>query len=122
VAQALQQYGGTIEQSDGQYQQWFAQMKAESASMPIGNVLLGQYNSFNFARAFAEATEIRYSMFDAGLALQEGNEAQFQSIRDPATGQPFAVTQTAGGFQLNSSFKDYAGKPVTFTFGSAPSQ
>jgi hypothetical protein len=114
AVQALQQYGASVQQPDAAFQQWFAQMKAESASMPIGNLFYGNYDYFQMNRT--------YAMLAAGIALQQGNQAQFQSIADPATGQPFTVTQTAGGFQLGSPFKNYAGQQLSIPFSTRPAK
>ena len=61
-----------------------------------------------------------YNRLTAGIALEQGNQSQFQSILDPVSGQPFAVTQTSNGFQLSSPVESPAGGPVTLTFGPPP--
>ena len=120
AVQALQQYGASVQEPEADFQQWSAQMKAQSASMPIENVFYGDYDFFQMNRTYADSATIQYAMLGAGIALLQGNQAQFQSIADPSTGQPFTVIQTAGGFQLGSPFKNYAGQQLTISFGTPP--
>jgi hypothetical protein len=122
AVQALQHYAGSVQEPTAEFQQWSAQMKAESASMPIGDVFYGNYDYFQMNRTYAESATVQYAMIAAGIALQQGNQAQFQSIADPATGQPFTVIQTAGGFQLSSPFKNYAGEQLIIPFGAPPAK
>jgi hypothetical protein len=61
-------------------------------------------------------------MVEAGLALEQGGQAQYEAIADPTTGQPFNYVQTAAGFQLTSGFKNSDGKPLTLDFGTAAGQ
>ena len=62
-----------------------------------------------------EALAIESAMVVAGLKVwQEGTDA-LQSIPDPATGQPFAYTQTADGFELQSGYQ-FNGQPLKMSF------
>ena len=54
-------------------------------------------------------------MATAGLAVLQDGPAALQTNPDPSTGQPFAYTQTADGFELQSSFQ-LSGKPVKLLF------
>jgi hypothetical protein len=65
---------------------------------------------------------VQDALLNAGIALEQNNQAQFQTITDPTTGQPFTYTQTAGGFKLSSALRPSSGKPVTMDFGAPPGQ
>jgi hypothetical protein len=113
LAQTEQALGNTLQEPDAQFQQWWTQKQAEASSMPLASPELG---SLAGARNVAQVSLVENAMVEAGLVMEQGNQAQFQSIVDPSTGQPFKYTQTANGFQLASPLQ-YKGKPVTLDFG-----
>jgi hypothetical protein len=119
IEQTEEALGGTLQESDAQFQQWWAQKEAETASMPVAAHTLAVMTS---PRINAQSALVLDVMVEAGLALEQGEQAQFQAITDPTTGQPFTYTQTAGGFQLASPFKNPNGKPVTLNFGAPAGQ
>jgi hypothetical protein len=119
IEQTEEALGGTLQEPDAQFQQWWAGKQAEAASMPIA---AGSLASLLPSRARAQTVLVQNAMVEAGLALEQGGQAQFQSIPDPITGQPFTYTQTASGFTLTSSFKSSGGKPVTLSFGAPTGQ
>lgn len=114
LAQTEQALGNTLEEPDVQFQQWWTQKQAEASSMPLASPALA---SLALARNVAQVSLVESPMLEAGLAMEQGNQAQFQSFVDPSTGRPFSYTQTANGFQLASPLQ-YKGKPVTLDFGT----
>lgn len=113
LAQTEQALGNTLQEPDTQFQQWWTQKQAEASSMPLANSGLA---SLANARNVAQVSLVENAMVEAGLAMEQGNQVQFQSFVDPSTGQPFNYTQTATGFRLASPLQ-YNGKPVTLDFG-----
>jgi hypothetical protein len=80
-----------------QIQQWLDQVRADPAYPKDDGLELGGLWS-NMQQQTVQA-----AMVQAGIALEQGDQAQFQSIKDPTTGAPFTYTQTDDGFQLSSS-------------------
>jgi hypothetical protein len=119
IEQTEEALGGTLQEPDAQFQQWWAQKQAGAASMPLAASALA---SLLPSRSNAQAILVQNAMVEAGLALEQGGQTQFQAITDPMTGQPFTYTQTAGGFTLTSSFKSSGGKPVRLSFGAPAGQ
>ena len=62
-----------------------------------------------------QAMTVTSAMAAAGLAVMQSGPDALQSHPDPSTGQPFAYTQTADGFELQSSFQ-FQEKPVKLSF------
>jgi hypothetical protein len=112
LEQTEQALGTDLQESNAQFQQWWAQKQAQAASMPLVGTALSNLAN---VRAQSQMSVAWNAMLAAGMALEQNNQAQFQSIPDPSTGQPFTVTQTATGFQLGSAMQ-YHGKPVTLSF------
>ena len=82
--------------------------------MPAANTFIpGLTEAVNYLRTSIVAS----AMLQAGMALEQNDQAQFQSILDPASGQPFAYTQTANGFQLGSALQQ-RGKPLSLSFST----
>jgi hypothetical protein len=113
LLQTEQALGGSLQEPDAQFQQWWTQKQAEAASMPLANTGLG---SLEDVRTLAEGSVVESAMLAAGMALEQNDQAQFQSIIDPASGQPFTYTQTATGFQLGSALMKHNGRPVSLSF------
>ena len=114
MAQTDQALAVSLSEPDAQYQQWLSQAQAQSASNPYLSAL-GALRSIAATRDNTQALLVENTMLSAGIALEQNNQPQFQSITDPATGHPFTYTQTPTGFQLTSAFKRN-GKPVSLTF------
>jgi hypothetical protein len=114
IVQTVQQFVNTFPEPEAQFQQWISQLQADAASTPLPASVLPTIQN---QRSVLENSEIQAAMLTAGIALQQGNQSQFQSILDPVTSQPFTVTQTPNGFQLSSSVNSPDGGPVTLTFG-----
>ena len=101
-----------------QFQQWWDQQIGATASLPLATAALkGQEEVISRE----QASLVENAMLAAGIALEQGDLAHFQSIVDPSTGQPFTCTQTATGFQLVSPVQ-YKGDPVTLTFDNPAAQ
>jgi len=96
-----------------QYQQWWTGQQAGAAALPVVGSTALQGQDFLYLRERASLEQ--NALLSAGIALEQGDESQLQSIVDPLTGQPFTVTRTATGFQIASTMQ-YQGKPVTLNF------
>jgi len=112
VQQTEKALATTLMEPEPQFQQWWNQELAEAASMPAGNAALQALTS---VRSRAQALIVEDAMFEAGMALEQNNQTQFQSIINPSTGRPFTYTQTANGLQVASSLT-LGGKPMTLSF------
>jgi hypothetical protein len=118
IKQTEEALAPTLTEPQPQFQQWWTQKLTESASMPGAGVMMpGLLN----ARTAAQATLVEDAMLQAGMALEQNDQTQFESILDPSTGQPFIYTQTTNGFQLGSPLK-YRSKPVTLSFSTPAPQ
>jgi hypothetical protein len=115
LEQTEQAFATTLTEPEPQFQQWWTQKLAEAASMPTTSIAL---RKMALTRPQVEASITENAMLAAGMALEQGDQAQFQSILDPATGQPFTYTQTATGFQLGSASLIGPGKPVSLSFST----
>jgi hypothetical protein len=112
-SKVLTQFAGAIGETDDQYQQWYAQLAAHPSQIYGGQAALGVIQN---QRATYIDSEIQNAMLAAGIAYQQGNQSEFQSVLDPATGTPFAVSGIAGAFQLISTY-NFHGTPVRMSFG-----
>ena len=118
LMQTEQQFGATLTEPDAQFQQWWSQKVAQAAPMPLASMALP---NFPAARTATLALMVENAMMNAGLAIEQSDQAQFQSISDPTSGHPFTYTQTADGFQLTSALLR-GGKPVTLSFSTPAPQ
>jgi hypothetical protein len=118
IAQTDQQFANTFPEPEAQFQQWISQVQADTASVPLPAFVVPTIQD---QRNILENSELEDAMLAAGIALQQGNQSQFQSILDPATGQPFRVYQSPNGFQLASEAQPLDGSGgVVLTFGPPP--
>jgi hypothetical protein len=99
-----------VTEPEAQFQQWWSQTLAGGSSVPDANT-----SGLKNIVSGLQASQVESAMLEAGLALEQNNQAQFQSINDPSTGRPFIYTQTANGFQLGSPQMS-GGAPVTLSF------
>ncbi len=90
----------TLGQPDAQFEQAW---KQEVASAPSPSAINFFVTSGQFLHYSAQIEDTTNAMFAAGLALEQGDQSQYESITDPATGQPFIYTQTPSGFQLQTA-------------------
>lgn len=114
LVQTEKTLGTTFEEPDAQFQQWWRQMQAQAASMPLANTAIQPLSDIRTRSLMMLAQN---AMIEAGLALDENNQTLFQSIPDPATGQPFTYTRTPTGFQLGSAVQNH-GKRVSLSFST----
>ena len=114
MVQTDQALATRLMEPDAQFQQWWTQKAAEAAAMPLVSVALPALEK---VRTQSQALMAQNAMLDAGIALEQNDQTQFQSINDPASGKPFTYTQTANGFQLGSALQ-YHQKPVTLSFST----
>jgi hypothetical protein len=110
-----QELAGTLQQPETQFQQWLTQKQAEAASKPVAAPVITLLGN---VRHIEQMSAVDNAMFAAGMAVEQNNQGQYQSIADPATGQPFTYTQTANGFQLGSALLQRPGKPMSMSFST----
>jgi hypothetical protein len=118
LIQIDQQLPDTIAAPDAIFRQWYTQTKASAAAIPIATTAMWTIQN---QRETILANESQDVMIQAGIALLQGNQSQFQTILDPATNQPFVIHQLPQGFELTSPLNKY-NNPVSLTFGSVQSQ
>jgi hypothetical protein len=98
--------------SEDEYEAWLKHTAELQASNPLAKDLMPDYDPFvNKARG----EEVNRALVVAGLAVAQGGTESLPSHPDPSSGQPFVYTETADGFQLQSTYEAY-GKPVTMQF------
>ena len=104
----------TLAESDEEFRAWwvrqFAEIYWKTGADETPQILAA-------VRGEAKKWIVTSAMLNAGLALEQNNQAGFQSILDPASGKPFAYTQTATGFELASAMLDSSG-PVKLSFST----
>jgi hypothetical protein len=118
LEQTDQALGTANLEPQAQFQQWWDQQIGASATLPVATAAL---KAQELVISREQASMVENAMLAAGIALEQGDQAQFQSIVDPSTGQPFTCTQTDTGFQLVSPTQ-YKGNPVTLTFFTPSAQ
>jgi hypothetical protein len=116
AAQTEHALPATLAEPRAQFEQWWNQKTAEASSVPLTAPIL---SALAATRNMEEVSLTQSALLAAGIALGQNDQAQFESILDPSTGQPFTYTQTANGFQLGSVIQ-YKGKPVTLSFPTSP--
>ncbi|HEX4084350.1 MAG TPA: hypothetical protein VHY22_05530 [Chthoniobacteraceae bacterium] len=114
VTQTEQALANSLQEPNAQFQQWWSQQLSQASTMPFANQILP---SLDGVRTKTQASLVQNAMLQAGIALVQNDQAAFQTILDPTTGQPFIYVQTTNGFQLGSTMQ-VGGKPVTMTFAS----
>jgi hypothetical protein len=98
--------------SADEYETWRKEADDLEASSPMGKFMLQPIESFMDR---VQAAEVNRSLVVAGLAVAQGGTDALPSYPDPSSGQPFAYTETADGFQLQSTYQ-LNGKPMTMQF------
>ena len=112
VAELVRQLVEAPEWSDAEYRAWRTSVDEAGKTNPfIESFVTG----LDKAAIRTEAMTVRTAMAGAGLAVVQDGPNALQSHPDPSTGRPFTYTQTADGFELQSSFQ-FQQKPVTLTF------
>ncbi len=111
-AELQAQFAQAVELTEAGYREWLASLEAVGKTNPfVADFVM----SLEKTEARTQAMTVRTAMAAAGLAVVQGGPDALQSHPDPSTGQPFAYTQTADGFDLQSSFQ-FQEKPVKLTF------
>ena len=112
VVELQRQYAQALELSDTDYRKWLNSLDEAGKTNPF---VEGFVTSLGKAVDRTQAMTVRTAMAAAGLAVMQSGPSALQSYPDPSTGQPFAYTQTADGFDLQSSFQ-FQQKPVKLSF------
>jgi hypothetical protein len=112
IERTEQAMGTAMMEPGPQFQQWWSAKEAEAASMPGTGLTVTLLRA---VQGYVQVSIAESAMLSAGMALEEGDQARFDSIVDPATGQPFTYTQTATGFQLGSGVR-LGEKTVSLSF------
>ena len=95
-----------------EYQNWAQRQIELENSNPLVKEFLGAYDNF-VNRVQREA--VTREMMVAALAVAQDGPTALQSYPDPSTGQPFDYTETADGFELQSTYKTN-GVPLKMQF------
>lgn len=107
--------GGTLLQSDAQFNVWWSEIQKQLADSPA---VLRQLVDLNSIRTKGRQDLVQRTMAAAGLALLKKDQQRFNALVDPSTGKPFTFTETTNGIQLSSSML-LRDKLLSLTF-SAP--
>ncbi len=98
-ADAVREYGDALQLSESDYQKW-----QESIGKTNDFLALAISRTAPIVERIQRAT-ITTAMTRAGLAIIRDGPAALQSYLDPATGKPFAYTETDDGFELESAYQ-----------------
>ena len=112
AAELQGQFAQAVELPEAGYREWVASLDAVGKTNPF---VADFVTALEKTEARTQAMTVRTAMAAAGLAVMQGGPDALQSHPDPSTGQPFAYTQTADGFELQSSFQ-FQEKPVKLSF------
>jgi hypothetical protein len=102
IADLQRQCAQTLELPEGDYRKWLAGQQAVRTTNPFAESLLSAIE-INITQT--QALTVKSAMAAAGLAVMQDGTDALPSHPDPTTGQPFTYKQTAGGFELESSFQ-----------------
>lgn len=97
---------------NAEFDAWWSQVSEDAKSKPLA---AGALPALTSIRNRLRLGQVNQAMLAAGLAVLQSGPAQVASQPDPVTGQSFTYVQTAGGFELRSTFQN-KGKPVTMSF------
>ena len=112
VAELQRQYIQALELPEADYRKWLTSLEAIQEANPfVAGFVYSLIRPVDKTRAMT----VRTAMVAAGLAVVQGGPDALQSHPDPSTGQSFAYTRTADGFELQSSFQ-FQEKPVKLSF------
>ena len=106
------EYALALRLPEAEYRAWLTKVDEAGKANPLVGALV---TSLGKAVDKTQAVTVRTAMAVAGLAVMQNGPDALQSHPDPSTSQPFAYTQTADGFALESSFP-FLGKPMKLTF------
>src|SRR6266850_1131100 len=88
--------------SEDEYEAWLRHWTELQESSPLAEGFLANYDWFVDKM---HRSEIEWKMIVAGLAVAENGPEALAAHPDPASGKPFVYTETADGFELQSSYQ-----------------
>ena len=112
VAELQQQYAQALALPEAEYRAWLTSLDEAGKTNPFVAVFVTGLQNVVIR---TQAMTVRSAMAAAGLAVIQDGPAALQSNPDPSTGQPFTYTQSADGFELQSSFQ-LSEKPLKASF------
>ena len=112
AAELQRQFAQALGLPDAEYRAWLTSLDEAGKTNPFVEAFV---TGLEKAVIRTQAMTVRSAMAAAGLGVVQGGPDALQSHPDPSTGQPFAYTQTADGFELQSSFQ-FQEKPVKLSF------
>ena len=112
VAELNREWVEMLGSSDAAYREWFARLESIRKTNPMAENFLPTIEQ---TVDRTQAVTVGSAMVAAGLAVMQSGTEALQSHPDPVTGQPFVYTETANGFQLQSSYQ-FLGRPLTVSF------
>ena len=112
AAELQGQYAQAVGLPDAEYRAWQSSVEEAGKTNPFIDSLV---TGFGRTVDKTQAMTVKTAMAEAGLAVLQDGPGALQTNPDPSTGQPFTYTQTADGFELQSSFQ-LSGKPVKLLF------
>ena len=112
VAELQREYAQALGLPEAEYGEWLARLQAAEKTNPFVEYFV---TSLKRTVVKTHAMSVRSAMAAAGLAVMQNGTGALQSHPDPATGQSFVYTQTADGFELQSSFQ-FEDKPLKLSF------
>ena len=111
-ADLQRQYAQTLALPEADYHEWLTSLDAIRKTNPFAEQFL---SNIEVILTKTQAMAVYSAMAAAGLVVMQGGPGALQSHLDPSTGRPFTYTQTADGFDLESSFQ-FRGKSLTLSF------
>ncbi len=112
AAELQREYTKALELSEAEYGDWLARLQVAQKTNPfVAYFVTGLGAVVDKTRAMT----VRSAMAAAGLVVMQDGPDALQSHLDPATGQPFGYSQSADGFELQSSF-ELNGVPLKLRF------
>jgi hypothetical protein len=102
--------GTTNENPDALWQELQALQKSDPSVPLIFNA-----NTMKTWFALTRKAAVERQMLLAGIAILQGKQDALESYPDPSSGRPFAYTQTADGFELQSTYERF-NQPVKLSF------
>ena len=101
-----------LEWTDTAYAAWRARLDVELQTNPVARVLMPALDG-SIERT--RATVVRRALVLAAARVYQEGPGALTQVLDPASGQPFVYRYTAGGFELESSYR-YKDETIRYTF------
>ncbi len=113
IADSERQLAGALaSSSESDYETWLESSTDLQASNPLAKGLLESVDGFLDK---VQGAEVNRALIVAGLAVAQAGANALPSYPDRSSGQPFVYTETAAGFQLQSTYQ-VNGKLMTMQF------